>query len=946
MRTPYQIYKENHLQASVILFNSLPPETQATYRILAAEESLTAHITFLTDHPEEKETYRISTTHSAASYMTQFVAVLPLMLRSSTANTVCINLKLLSRVIELLDLDATVLHTLQSTEEDGSCALSSSSTVTLQDLLSIEHYFSGIEQQLRQEARESKETIVMLRGPVGSTGNSPTKGVRNRTIRSGVEPPEKGEANLSSTNDALYPLSENVNQNLSSKEKKRRQTEATGLEPDAARPVKKLKTEDADPAKNKPLHHRSATDILCTTLATCGRLRQLSTQEKKISLLLQQMLQLLAHVYALKFNELVTVFDFLMQKVSVLEKLVAAVKKDASTAGPSADAGSPSKVTKNVPPPYFDVDVASIRSAIATANRNFRSDSEYQVELDEDLLHPIGYAVISELNRVEGFLTAPFAEPTEEEKKKKQAQRQASIDKRDELRRKAEAKQKEKEEKVAAQKRELTLLRQLLGGGSEEDWVEEDVSFLSSDVKLEGSEASQNKWLSSLPYVHYDYPLPLGSLELYEKALFIWCMISSMPETLQLSQMSFQTFCQGVMEDSEEINGLMEEVVQQLMKLAKEAFRDHSPSAARLQSRGKTWFGAMVDFVALASGNKKSSAKQKRNVSQASISDDDQEDDFNDDLDEDEEGEEEDAKPKDEGEASPPPARTFEDDLRETMERVNELHTRASWGNISILDRLNLVQFCVLEALGSNKVRAEADALEHHAEELAVVMERANREIRDEAEKHIRCVWKNNSSSKGRGEKKSLPEEENASSGVEHIIKEVQEKRHSLYATWIKKQEDPSVGWIIAPLGTDRFHRVYWRFPLDNKVYVQSTSETLPNFPILPKPSGFTLQSTPKPQMLLDDEEERGSPTLTSGTNATEAPAQRSWGIIPPSYLQTFAQGLDANGKHEGPLRRTLEGIAPSLVANEANANAFTRTTRSRAYMLGYSNSFKQTSYY
>lgn len=1008
MRTPYQIYKEEIPEGSITAFNALSAEENLPYRVMAAEESLEAHALYMTQHPEEQQKYAISAVHSASGYIAQLASFLPIMLRSSTARRLTINFDVLIRVMTQIGLDTNLVHSLAAQHSNGNA-------ISINELGNVESYLISMGQKLRQETKEAGGRIEMLRlkNPIATasssnTAKSITAPARSNTTTTTTATTEAtagaatgGSSHAESSGDMnAAPLNEvdTVEQTIilpdeeKTKAKRTRKPKSDNpthvdAEEEASPAAKSRKVElsGATAATSKAPRHGAKSGLPVpvvgaggTTLATCGRLRQLSTQEKKICGLLQQMIQFLAHVYAVKFNELVTVFDFLTEKTNQLEKAVEVAKQAQAVAAQKEEAqqAAGGAVTKKTNPPgSLELDIPSIRSAISQSNRVFRTDEECQIDFDEDLLHPIVYALVSELNRIEGFLTAPFPEPTEEEKAKKLAAREAARQKREEMRKKAEEKVRLKEAQAAERLRELSLLRQLLGS-NEEELVEEDMTAVLPTTPEDLRSAAVQK----LPYVHYD-AIPFDDVELYQKALFIWSMISSLPRSLQLSRMPFSTFVQGILEDSEENNGLMEEVTGQLRALAKEQYRG-TPLAQRLHARGKTWFSALVEFVAEASGNKKKREAPKRQASESSSSgsssdleeeEEDEEEENEEDHQDDEEGrsrnengdqhpsaakeeagadgvkkEEAEVEEKHPVETPPPTAPTFEDELRETMESMNELRTRASWGNATVRERLNLLQFCVSEILGTEKAREEADGLQREAEDALSAMEKALREIREDAEKELRKVWRatsTSSSSSGSAAAAAAGGENSRSNGeeVEGILQAVKKKRCVLYATWLQKQDDESVGSIVDPIGMDRFRRLYWRFPLDHRIYVQTTPDTIPNFPLVPRPSHFSMNLTPKARLLLDDED--GAPGPSSAAEGG-SPPQTTWGVVPAHFLDSFVEGLDIKGKHEGPLRRSLECMGAQLQRNSYAMPAFTRTTRSRHHMLGYSNSFKQVSFF
>lgn len=992
MRTPYQIYKEEIPDGQIYFFNALPREESLRYRMLAAEEGIVSHLLYLEENAMDVQKYAFSAVHTAAGYLAALVSFFPVVSRCSSDKKTCFNFSILHRLMMLLG------NTDIGTAVDFIEQQQANEKLSLQELSAVEAALQELEQKMRQQLKDENKRIEMFRPSVPIPAMKARSSSSCSTVKlDGTESEEQEfvapslessslnflmDKSASSTQELPIPKSGRteaaedkvgivvkndhtparvvkrarkssvldqsdsgiVEEALKGKRMKRQNVE----EDSELVEIKKKMTNSGKTAPSSFLESNG------TTVATCGRLRSLNPQEKKIATSLQMLLDLLAHVYATKCNELVPLLDFLSQKVKEVKKMVLTVqqqqlacnnqKEFAATSPTSASPEMMAKQQLSTQYPWLDLDFSQTIAAIAASNRTFRADEECQLEFDEDLIHPIAYCLVKELNRLEGFSTAPFQEPSEEEKAKKQAARAAAKQKREEVRRKAEEKARQKEAQAAEQARELAQLRQLLGS-AEEDTTQDDA--------LEKT---------SLGYVHYG-ALPLGDVRLFEKALFIWCMITSIPKTLQLSKMPFSTFLLGVQEDSEGDNALMREVVQQMLQVGKEQIR--SPMWS---TRGKTWFAGLVSFVEEMSGNHKKKAREEKMSNSSSSSEDD--------LDEEEEEEEhvEKATTGEESETTEkekakedttitlttPPEKTLEDDLRDTIEEVKALHSRMSWGNASLFHRLTLLQFCVSEILSGEKAREEADAVQRDADDAINAMEKAMREMREDAEKDLKTIWKRVSLAPRKQKKEEAAEENdtersgdgNKKKGLEaeeiqKILDTVRTKHSTLFLTWMKKQDDELTGCIIDPIGMDRFHRLYWRFPLDRQqIYVQTTGDATSNPPpLIPMPSGFSLTHSPTPELLLDDEE---TPPLHASLGVdkkqpVEVP-QTAWGVIPAHYLETYAESLCIAGNHEGPLRRTLLALAPHL---QKSSHAFSSIrTRARSQMFGYTNALNATSFF
>eukprot|EP00796_Vickermania_ingenoplastis_P004920 gene4920-3532_t len=887
MRTPYQIYKEAVPDGTITAFTSLSREENLPYRIASAEEVLQGHADYLSENPAECSRYAVSAVHTAVGYVSQLAIFLPLMTRSSTAKQLSFNFSLLQRVMELVGMDASLAVHLATQQVSG--------TVSCSSLGELEAYLSETEQKLRLQAKENGEKIELLR----------KKPAHASASTASVAAPDSSNAS-SATADVVpeAPVEAVAAVRVPTAPRKTRRTVAKDEE--SSEQKIKIETEKGEQQavtrKTRTAKAPKSGPVDGTTVSTCGRLRTLTPQEKKIVSMLQQMIQLLGHVYATKFNELVPIFDFLISKVDAMEAMVAASTKKSTTQQPAGDAGAMGKKVNTTP---LQLELGDIRQAIANANRLFRDDVDCQLELDEDLLHPVSYALLVELNRIEGFLTLPFQEPTPEEKARKAAAREAARQKREEARRKIQERLEKKAAQTAERDKQLARLRYLLGRSVEE-----------TDARLSLASSSTAD-RSHLGYVHYG-ELPYREMKHYQKAMYIWTMLSSLPKSVQLSKMTFQVFTTGVLHDSEDDNRLMEEIVRQSVEAVQApAHGGTSPALSRINSHARRWFNILVEYVTKACGKKKSRAPVARPAATSSSDSD-----GDNDAEEEEEGAEGkgSAAEEDKPDAPAPVKRTFEDELRESLESISQLHSHATWGNISVEDRLNLLQCVVSELLGTEKARDEADTLQREHEEAVAAMEKAMREIHDDAEKGLRNLWKANDA-------------DNTGEEADRIFKAVEEKRRALYSTWIRKQDEESTGCIIEPLGADRYRRLYWRFPLDQRIFVQTTPDTLPEIPMPPMPADFRLSAGGTTCRFLDDDE--AGAVLGLGT------AQQTWGVIAPSYLDAFAATLDTNDAMEGPLRRTLECMAPTLKKNSAPEPTFFRNTRSRQSMHGYVNRFQ-----
>ncbi|RNF17252.1 putative nucleoplasmin-like protein (NLP) [Trypanosoma conorhini] len=264
----------------------------------------------------------------------------------------------------------------------------------------------------------------------------------------------------------------------------------------------------------------------------------------------------------------------------------------------------------------------------------------------------------------------------------------------------------------------------------------------------------------------------------------------------------------------------------------------------------------------------------------------------------------------------------------------------AAWGNVDMEDRLNLLQYMVLEALSSPAAQEEAEKVRKMHEEMKLTMERRTKEIREGAHKEITSLLKQFSSSS----KSANDSSETYEAKREKLYEEMEQRLQHVVNEYLGIQDGKDVGALICPLGMDRYRRMYWRFPFDRHIVVQSISATDTNFPILPEPRELVVQSVKDARaMLLDDSDEIEHNSKDANGNVHKSDSdevpQRVWGVVPPEYLGHFIEGLDRRGIREAALRRSLESIQPYLLS--LSEPPVGRMTRTRSHTFGYFNKLK-----
>lgn len=934
--TAFQLYKADGNEGTVSSFNALPVEASLPYKVRASEAALLASLAVVEASAADKVTYAVSTLRTAGTYLSQLASIIPLLSRSADASSLQIDYDALARTVALYNADPAVFESMRSLVV-GAAKPADVSVTTITDL---EGSIAELEREQRRLAKEEGRPVPMLRR---------------------VSPPE--EAAATARQKSASPG--RAGSAAAAAAVKRNRSPTSPRAPSAAKAeASDVKTEDeegegdasAAPVAKAPKTEKPRGRARAPQTLVMGRLRALTSGEKKVVALLNSMTELLAHVHASRFNELVPVFDVLRVKVREAEGMIETER-----------AAFAAKEDSKPPEPFHEVTLEGITAALESSEHTFRTDEECRHELDDDLLHPIAHACLAAVNHIEGYTTAPFVPPTPQELARKAKAREAAREKREEARRRVEERVRAREELAARKEEERQMVQQQLGG------FEVKEELLVNDAEITNPVPTG--------YVRYSAQLPLEDDEtnkgFYERALVVWSTLASVPRALKLSQMPFTLFLRALQEEDQDANGLMEEITRCLLEVTIESSRISSPNTPRITTRGKNWFEALVEFVGVASGNKKHRQQLRRAAAPPSSDDDD--DDETDEsesesIEEEEEEEEEeesdaaseepesaaaedgsaaedsstgaaaggDGVAKDAAAAEEPETRGFDAALKRTMDEVLRLRSLATWGNVSMEDRLNLLQFCVQEALQSEVVATEAGVLLKEQEDSALQLERRLREIQDEASKELRAAQRQESS-------RSTKEEKAANEAArKKIMDAAAETRLQAFQTHYSRWDGEDIGAIIEPLGEDRYRRMYWRFPMSADVYVQSTVHTDMSFPILEKPKEvleLEAAASRNPGLLLDDEEEdSGSTTRSKVKTADAAAPQKMWGVIPAGYISTFAKGLDARGRREAKLRSALEDFALYAKNRKQDQNS-QRVTRSRSHTFGYLNSLRDNFY-
>eukprot|EP00658_Telonema_sp_P-2_P013010 TRINITY_DN14942_c0_g1_i4.p1 TRINITY_DN14942_c0_g1~~TRINITY_DN14942_c0_g1_i4.p1 ORF type:complete len:296 (+),score=88.16 TRINITY_DN14942_c0_g1_i4:70-957(+) len=247
-------------------------------------------------------------------------------------------------------------------------------------------------------------------------------------------------------------------------------------------------------------------------------------------------------------------------------------------------------------------------------------------------------------------------------------------------------------------------------------------------------------------------------------------------------------------------------------------------------------------------------------------------------------------------------------------------------------ERLVFLKFLVECLLEAPSVVAAADKVDKEAHAQVLAFEKRVKELRDETDKKLKKLVKTIMTTTPQADTPNTIEEPTETR--ESVVADLKENIHKELVKMVKKSESGEVGAKIVPIGQDRYRRLYWRFPLDSGVYVQTTTETRP-FVLAPRPA--------KVAMLLDDEDDdpKQKKKADGEKEEEEKPQFQTWGRICAEHLPAFLATLDKRGTREAHLKAQLEPLVTHL-SNLAAPPTPSVVTRSRAVYGGYRNSFME----
>lgn len=957
VRTPFQLFKLDRPEGTIGEFNSLPPAESLKYKIAAAQSKLQS----LLGSPSEQATMSNQSKASVAKGLYDLLNIVA-SLQSAAAPAGSIDNDVVGSALTLIGLgsdtplgdEAQVQQAAQKVKEVETSLKKQARSDPLDDQLLRK---SARIQEQREAAQATPDVIEVPRPTVKATKaihvDEPQVhaviNVDSGSHSSLVVPLE----NIPELSCAISVMSEGA---VNSTEEPAPRPPALDKPKKAPRREKAAEnTEAGAGGGDKPVRAQKQQRTLFQE-----RRPALIGSEKKVIRGLEEMILNMAAVYAKKDNQLLPLFDGFREATQLM---IAHVDKELTSNYPVETRD----ITK--PVPFHGLDLVSILDAInASAKRFDANDDECRSEFDEYLLHPIAHRVMTAINALEGFQSQPERVLSEKEIEARKAAREAERTKREDAAQKQLQKIREREEAAAKKEEEKKILRNLS-------------KALDLDQLVEDTEIP---YPSELGFVQYA-SLPL-SLDHYEQALQVWAMIVSVPRALLLSQCPFSLFVTALKENKSE-NGLMEEIFRSLNDInVPHANAILAPQGTpKINTRGRDWFSLVIEFINLTSGVKKVVRDKKKK--QAESSEDESSDDSDDSSDESDEdndeeddenseasnsgdgsNEEEDAATN-EKEPEKPAAVPVDPDahlspqekkLKTTMEAIAELRNYASWGNIDVGDRLNILQYCVNYALESDTVSEEADRLRKTGIEEQQAYDKKINDARQEGEKEIRALAKLEAQSKkpvavGAEAPKPVDFAKKKAQIVANMEALIREARINKFT----KADQEDRGARIVPLGQDRYRRLYWRMPLDKSVLVQTVHSITSAFPVYDVAPPLKLpnesdEAAAKRLSILVDEEEPAPPPKKRGraetASNTTTPAlseveivemkQSSWGVITSEYLPQFVGSLDQRGRREGPLKLALQPLEEYLKHLEAPTEGV-RMTRSRAAAHGYLNKLR-----
>eukprot|EP00759_Apiculatamorpha_spiralis_P052139 PhF_6_TR5613/c0_g1_i2/m.8118 len=178
-------------------------------------------------------------------------------------------------------------------------------------------------------------------------------------------------------------------------------------------------------------------------------------------------------------------------------------------------------------------------------------------------------------------------------------------------------------------------------------------------------------------------------------------------------------------------------------------------------------------------------------------------------------------------------------------------------------------------------------------------------------------------------------------------VEDLEKRFDAEHKTWILAERADNGGGIIRPLGWDRYRRLYWRFPMDRRLFVQTTADSLP----VPAEASPTASATKKKGVMMfdaEDSQDQGTTVPAAADSEGQASdATIGWGTLAWAHIPELIASLNPRGVRECALKKTVETLLkhvnkeyPSAESGGAGGEGEgpVRMTRSRILGGGYIN--------
>lgn len=592
--------------------------------------------------------------------------------------------------------------------------------------------------------------------------------------------------------------------------------------------------------------------------------------------------------------------------------------------------------------------VQVVSDAVDKMEEEWKSDEMIRLmeELDEDIIHPVAFAALSQVNTIQGHLNpgAPHV-VTEKQKvakkarldahrakkeqlEKKLAEKEAKKAGEEERKKKREEELKKKEEEKLAKKKEIDEKRQKL---NELNAAKQAVkSGRASGAKriVEDNELRGKPILDAVVYK----PAPLGHF--FPRILRCWVQLACFCKTLKLTQMPLGIFVKWVVDRPFErqmvqgeatiardiVRGLCEAINHKNRTKLSETLaifdekgysKDHvwllhaidvveteskrravaavklrNFRRARAQMTAKQRRAIEIKEKAASNAEKKQqkgkgNSKKKQQQEEEDDEDDDEDEDDSDDDDDDEDDEEEEEEENEDDEFSDddeddnnnnnntssdqlqpddannvtPAQKEEEAKLPEELfaEMVTALGTEIAelkpvrWHAVSPGRRITLLEILLTLFLETELASDAATAVGRDMRVQSALLDKRLKDIQDECDKQVKEINK-------KEELKTNPQE------MKNQLLKVTKKRDRDFATATQNfnfryLKDSDHGYRALPLGRDRYKRLYWLFPAEAKLFVETVpGETVTDFPL--ERVAREDEKGDQPQQQQQDEEE------------------------------------------------------------------------------------------